>query len=29
LIAVSYVILQPVSDVPRDWSASLNDARTR
>jgi UMF1 family MFS transporter len=29
LIAVSYVILQPVSDVPRDWSASLNDAPAR
>jgi hypothetical protein len=29
LIAVSYVILQPVTDAPRDWSASLNDARAR
>jgi MFS transporter, UMF1 family len=29
LIAVSYVILQPVTDVPRDWSASLNHARAR
>jgi UMF1 family MFS transporter len=25
LIAVSYVILQPVTDAPRDWSASMND----